>query len=60
MVFAHILATVEHFPLTLKDLETTSEKWIEKLTNLKIIVQRMETYIKETGKSLITKDIDLI
>jgi hypothetical protein len=28
MVFAHLLATVEHFPLALKDLETSSEKWI--------------------------------
>jgi hypothetical protein len=41
MVFAHLLATVEHFPLVLKDLEPASEKWIEKLTNLKVIVQRM-------------------
>jgi hypothetical protein len=60
MVFAHLLATVEHFPLALKDLECSSDKWIERLTNLKIIVQRMEAYIKEAGKTLITKDIDLI
>lgn len=60
MVFAHLLATVDHFPLSLKDLESSCEKWVEKLTNLKIIVQRMEAYIKDSGKTLITKDIDLI
>ena len=35
-------------------------RWIERLTNLKKLVQKMEIYVGESGKQVKTKDIDLI
>ena len=60
LVFGHMLATVEHFPLGDKDLEVDCPRWIERLTNLKKLVQKMEIYVGESGKQVKTKDIDLI
>ena len=60
IVFTHMLATVEHFPLALRELEVETSRWIERLTNLKKIVQKVELYVGESGKSVRTKDIDLI
>jgi|JI9StandDraft_1071089.scaffolds.fasta_scaffold159096_1 hypothetical protein len=60
LVFAHLLASVDHFPLSQRDLELECPRWIEKLTNLKKIVQKIESYVGEGNKLVSTKDIDLI
>jgi hypothetical protein len=39
---------------------TDSSKWIDKLTNLKKLMHRLEKYLLDLGKSIKTKDIDLI
>lgn len=60
LVFGHMLATVEHFPLHERELETECPRWIERLTNLKKLVQKIEVYVGESSKQVRTKDIDLI
>lgn len=60
MVFAHLLSTVDRFSINIYELNSDCKNWRDKLVNLKAVLQKMETYISETGKSLVTKDIDLI
>ena len=60
LVFGHMLATVEHFPLGERQLQTDCQRWIQRLTNLKKLVQKIEVYVNDSGKQVKTKDIDLI
>lgn len=60
LVFANLLASVEQFPLSQRDLELECPRWVEKLTNLKKVVQKIEVYVGEGNKLVSTKDIDLI
>jgi len=55
-----MLVTVEHFPLGERDIEADCPRWIERLTNLKKLVQKIEIYVNDSGKQVKTKDIDLI
>ena len=60
LVFGHMLASVDHFPLHERELEADCPRWIERLTNLKKLVQKIESYLGDNGKQVKTKDIELI
>lgn len=59
-VFARLLGTLDAIAFHPKDFEGETGRWVEKLTILKKLMQRMESYAAEQGKSIRTKDVELI